>query len=78
MKAFGEWSWVFEKHLSAVDKGHIKDLKEARYKPNESFDWGLATAEAKTRCIKLYGLSAELVKAVEDSNGLDAWRSSSV
>ena len=43
----------------------------------------LATAEEKTRCVKLYGLSAslmrgralQLVQAVEDSNELDAWRS---
>ena len=61
----------------------MKDLKEVHDKPNESFDMGLATGEEKTRCIKLYGLLAslmrgrvlQLVKAVEGSSGFDAWRS---
>ena len=61
----------------------MKDLKEIREKRNNSFDRDLATAEEKTRCIKLYGLLAslmrgralQLVKVVEDSNGIDAWRS---
>ena len=43
----------------------------------------LATTTEKARCIKLYGLLAslmrgralQLVKAVEDSNGFDAWGS---
>ena len=77
IKAFREWSWVFEKYLSAVDEGYMKDLKEIHDKPNEKFDMDLATTEEKTRCIKLYGLLAslmrgralQLVKAVEDSNG---------
>ena len=54
----------------------MKDLKEIRDEPNESLDLDLATSEEKTRCIKLYGLLAslmrgralQLVKAVEDSN----------
>ena len=58
----------------------MKDLKESHDKPNENFDMDLATGEEKTRCIKLYGLLAslmrgralQLVKAVEDSNGFDA------
>ena len=43
----------------------------------------LATEAEKTRCIKLCGLleslttgrALQLVKAVEDANGFDAWRS---
>ena len=26
IKALREWSWVFEKYLSAVDEGYMKDL----------------------------------------------------
>ena len=60
----------------------MKDLKETQEKPSEKFDIDLATGEEKTRCIKLYGLLASLirgralhlVKAVEDSNEFDAWR----
>ena len=76
IKASREWSWVFEKYLSAVDGGYMEDLKGSHDKPNEKFDMDLATTEEKTRCIKLYGLLAslmrgralQLVKAVEDSN----------
>ena len=83
IKAFREWSWVFEKFLSAVDEGYMKDLKEIHEKPNDKFDMDLATEAEKTRRIKLYGLLAslmrgrapQLVKAVEDSNGFDACRS---
>ena len=61
----------------------MKDLKEIREKPNDKLDMELADDAWETRCIKLYGLSAslmrgralQLVKAVEDSNGFDAWRS---
>ena len=72
IQAFREWSWVFEKYLSAVDEGYVKDLKEIREAPNEKFDMDLAT-----RCIKLYvrGRALQLVKAVENSNGFDAWKS---
>ena len=57
-------------------------MKEIHEKPNEKFDWDLATEAEKTRRVKLYGLLAslirgralQLVKAVEDSNGFDAWR----
>ena len=57
----------------------MKDLKEVHDKPKEKFDMDLATGEDKSRCIKLYGLFAslmrgralQLVKAVEDSNGLN-------
>ena len=55
IKAFREWSLVFEKYLSAVDEGYVKDLKEVHEKPSESFEWDLATSEEKTRCITLYG-----------------------
>ena len=83
MKAFREWSWVFGKQLSSVAEAYMKHLKETHDKPNESFDMDLATTEEKTRCINLYGLLASLmrgraprlVKAVEDPNGFDAWRS---
>ena len=75
---------VFEKCLTAIDEGYVNDLKEVHEKPNEKFDMDLATEAEKTRCIKLYGFLAslmrgralQLVKAVEDSNGFDAWRSS--
>ena len=61
----------------------MKDLKEIHDKPNENFGTDLATGDEKTRCIKLYELLAllmrgralQLAKAVEDSNGLDAWSS---
>ena len=83
IEALREWSWVLEKSLSAVDEGYMNDLKEIHEKPNEKFDMDLASTEEKTRCTKLYGLLAsltrgrtlQLVKAVEDSNGFDAWRS---
>ena len=52
IKAFRESSWVFEKYLSAVDEGYMKDLK-----PNNKFDMDLATEAEKARCIKLYGAS---------------------
>ena len=55
-----EWSWVFEKCLSALDEGYVKDLKEIHEKPNEKFDCGLATEAEKTRCIQLCGLLASL------------------
>ena len=82
VKALREWSWVVEKYLSAVDEAYVKGLKEIHEKPNEKFDVDLATTEEKTRCIKLYGLLASmmsgralrLVKALQDSNGFDAWR----
>ena len=56
----------------------MKDLTEIHEKPNESFALGWATSEEKMRRIKLNGLLAsqmrgralQLVKAVEDSNGL--------
>ena len=59
------------------------DLKEIHEKPSDKFDMDLATEAEKTRCIKFFGFVAslmrgralQLVKAVEDSNGLDAWRS---
>ena len=74
---------MFEKYFSAVDEAYMKDLKEIHDKPNEKFDMDLATTGEKTRRIKLHGLLAslmrgralELVKAVEDSNGFDSWRS---
>ena len=83
VKALKEWPWVFEKCLMAVDDGDVKDLKEIREKPTESFDWDLATSEEKIRSIKLYGLLAslmrgralQLMKAVGDTHGFDAWRS---
>ena len=83
IKAFREWSWVFEKYLSSVDEAYMQDLKGTHDKPNESFDMDLATTEEKTICIKLYGLLASLMRgsslhlanAVEGSNGFDAWRS---
>ena len=62
----------------------MKDLKETHDKPNESFDMDLATAEEKTRwrtkphaplASPTRGTALQLVKAVEDSNGFDAWRS---
>ena len=61
----------------------IEDRKAEMKTPNEKFNMDLATRQEKTRCIKLYGLLASLmrgralqfVKAVEDSNGFDAWRS---
>ena len=63
----------------------MKDLKEIHDKPNDSFDMDLAEKEEKTRCIKLYGLLAslmrgralQLVKAVEDSNGYRALKPTS-
>ena len=69
--------------MSAVDEAYAKDLKEVHEKQNDKFDMDLATTEEKTRCIKFYGLLASLmrgralqvVKAVEDSKGFDAWRS---
>ena len=75
-----EWSWVLEKYLSAVDEGYMKDLKETHEKPDDKFDMDLATEAEKTRCIKLYGLLAslirgralQLVKDVDDANGFDA------
>ena len=65
------------------DEAYVKDLKETHDKPNENFDMDLATGKEKARCIKLYGLfgslmrgrALQLVNAVEDSDGLDAWRS---
>ena len=78
IKVFKEWSWVFEMYLRSVDGAYTKDLKEFHDKPNEKFDMELATGEKKTRCIKLDGLIAslmrggalQLLKAVEDSNVL--------
>ena len=32
-----------EKFLSAVDEGHMKDLKEIHEKPDDKFDMDLAT-----------------------------------
>ena len=61
IKALREWSWVFEKYLSAVDEGYMKDLKEVYDTPNEKFDMDLATRAEKSRCIKLYGLLASLM-----------------
>ena len=86
INALREWSWELEKCLSSVDsvnEAYMKDLKEPHDKPNEKLDMDLATGDEKTRCIKLYGLLASLMrgrslqvaKAVEDSNGFDAWRS---
>ena len=56
IQAFREWSWIFEKYLSAVDEGYMKDLKQIRDKPNEKFDMDLATDSEKARCIRLFGL----------------------
>ena len=53
IKAFREWS---------VDEAYMKDLKEIHGKPNVNFDVDLATGEEKTRCIKLYGLLASLMR----------------
>ena len=48
--------------MSAVDEGYMKDLKEIHDKPSEKLDMDLATTEEKTRCIKLYGLLASLMR----------------
>ena len=55
----------------------MKNLNEVHEEPNDKLDMGLADDAEKTRCVKLYGLLAslmrgralQLVKAVEDSNG---------
>ena len=68
-------------YLSAVDEGYMKDLKEIDGKPNDKSNMDLATEGEKARGAKLYGSLAsvmrgralQLVKAVGDSNGLDAW-----
>ena len=68
---------------SAVDEAYAQELKEIQEKPSEKSDVALATTEEKAGCVKPYGLLAslmrgralQLVKAVEDSNGSDAWRS---
>ena len=81
IKAFREWSWVFEKCLSAVDEAYVKDPEEIRDTPTDKLAMDLATGAEKTRCITLYGLLAslmrgralQLVKAVENFNGFDAW-----
>ena len=58
--------------LQLSGSGLHEGLEEIHDKPTESFDMDLAT-------IKLYGLmrgrALQLVKAVEDSNGFDAWTS---
>ena len=41
IKAFRDWSWVFEKYPCSVDEAYVKDLKEVHDKPNESFDMDL-------------------------------------
>ena len=46
----------------------MKDFKEIHEKPNESFDWDLATSQDKTRCIKLYGLLA-CVSFIDERKG---------
>ena len=79
IKAFREWPSESEKYLSSVDEAYMKDLKGIHDKPNDSFDMDLAPTAEKTMYIKLYGLLAslmrdralQLVKAVEDSNGLN-------
>ena len=60
----------------------MKNLNEVHEEPNDKLDMGLADDAEKTRCVKLYGLLAslmrgralQLVKAVEDLNGFDAWK----
>ena len=77
IKAFREWSWVFEKYLSGADEGYMKDLKEVHEKPDDKFDIDLATEAEKTGHQALWtvsfiderGRALQLVKAVEDSNG---------
>ena len=52
IKALREWSWVFEKYLSAVDEGYMKDLRETHDKPSEKFDMDLATECATTSTLE--------------------------
>ena len=39
IKALRELSWVFEKYLSTIDEGYMKDLKEIYEKPMTSLMW---------------------------------------
>ena len=63
IKAFREWSWTVEKCLSSVDEAYMRDLKEIRDKPDESFDMDLATTQQKTtkdQVHQAHGLLASL------------------
>ena len=42
----------------------MKDLKEIHDKPNDNFDMDLGQRE-ETRCLKLYGLLASLMRRTE-------------
>ena len=44
---------IFEKYLSAVDEGYVKELKEIHEKQNDKFDKDLANEAENPRCIKL-------------------------
>ena len=69
IKESREWSRVFERHLEA----YMQDLKKIHDKPNDSFDMDLAEKAEKTRCIKLYGLLASLMRGRHYS-WLKLWR----
>lgn len=61
VEAFREWSnRVFEKYLSSLDDGYLKDLKEIHEK--QSFDLDLVGAEERSRAIKLHSLLASLMR----------------
>ena len=45
-------------------EAYMKDLKEIHDKPNDNFDMDLGQRE-ETRCLKLYGLLASLMRRTE-------------
>ena len=73
IKSFREWSWIFEKYLSAVDEGYIKDLKQIHDNPNDKLDMDLAEDAEKTRCIIVSFIGERKGAAIGESCGRFQW-----
>ena len=69
INAFRVWSWVFEKYLSSVDEAYIRASRRFATSQMTASIW---TWQKQKRNQAVWIAS---VKAVEDSNGFDAWRS---
>ena len=79
ISAFHDWSWNFETYLLSLDSMYKDRIQQGVDRPIDHS--GLNAAE-KTRSTRLYALlvgltrnrAASIVRAVQDTNGFEAWR----
>ena len=82
IRAYRDWNWQLVQFLNAIDSGYEKELQSLMDDPSHPFDLGTASAEARNRSAKLYGLLASLcrnrslhvVRSVKNGDGYEALR----